>query len=178
MGILFSADIKTLEGLFSHTLKSIYYAERKIAEALPDMMDMATDPQLRAGFQQHLTETEMQRRRIEQIFPMIGVEVDEGSCPAIDGIIKDANAMAKDIDDASVLDAALAFGAQQVEHHEIAVYGTLVSWARELGRQDVAAILTETLLEERATDEKLTHIAETRINALADTGAEANAQDA
>jgi ferritin-like metal-binding protein YciE len=173
MGILFSENLKTLDGLFAHSLKSIYYAERQIVDSLPDMIGMATSPDLKAGFQQHLEETRGQIRRLEQVFGIIGVEVEEGSCPAIDGLIKDANATAKEIDDKSVLDAALAYGAQQIEHHEIAVYGTLVSWARELGREDAATLLAETLAEERATDEKLTMIAEGRINAAADKGVEA-----
>jgi ferritin-like metal-binding protein YciE len=132
------------------------------------MIGMATDPQLRAGFEQHLTETENQRVRLEQVFRQHGHEPDETTCPAIDGIIKAANATAADIDDKSVLDAALAFGAQMVEHYEIAQYGTLIAWARELGREDCAAVLAENLAEEKATDEKLTAIAEARINARAE----------
>jgi len=174
MGILFSENLKTLDGLFVHSLKSIYYAERQIVDSLPDMIGMATSPELKAGFQQHLDETRGQVRRLEQVFGIVGVEVEEGSCPAIDGLIKDANATAKEIDDKSVLDAALAYGAQQIEHHEIAVYGTLVAWARELGREDAATLLAETLAEERATDEKLTMIAESRINAAADKGVDAD----
>lgn len=165
---LFTKDIKTLDDLFVHGLQTIYYAERQITEALPQMIELATDPDLRQGFEQHLRETENQRTRLEQVFRMHGVEADETTCPAIDGIIKAANATASNIDDSQVLDAALAFGAQMVEHYEIAQYGTLIAWARELGREDCAAVLAETLAEERATDEKLTRLAEARVNRAAE----------
>ncbi|MFV1919667.1 ferritin-like domain-containing protein [Sphingomonas sp. MJ1 (PH-R8)] len=164
---LFGADIHTLDDLFVHGLKTIYYAERQIAETLPKMIEMATNPELRAGFEQHLRETENQRVRLEQVFRQHGVEAGETTCPAIDGIIKAANATAADIDDKQVLDAALAFGAQMVEHYEIAQYGTLIAWARELGRNDCAAVLDENLAEEKATDEKLTQLAEARVNRAA-----------
>jgi ferritin-like metal-binding protein YciE len=176
MGILFSENLKTLDGLFAHSLKSIYYAERQIVDSLPDMIGMATNPELKAGFQQHLDESRNQVTRLEQVFGMVNIEVEEGSCPAIDGLIKEANATAGEIDDKSVLDAALTFSAQQIEHHEIAVYGTLVAWAKEMGREDVATILAQTLAEERATDEKLTTIAEGRINAAADRTINADLQ--
>ena len=165
---LFGADTHTLNDLFVHGLKTIYYAERQIAETLPKMIDMATNPELRAGFEQHLRETENQRVRLEQVFRQHGVEADETTCPAIDGILKAANGTAADIDDKEVLDAALAFGAQMVEHYEIAQYGTLIAWARELGREDCASILAESLAEEKATDEKLTQLAEARVNRAAE----------
>jgi ferritin-like metal-binding protein YciE len=161
---LFTKDIKTLDDLFVNGLQTIYYAERQITEALPQMIEMATNAELRAGFEQHLRETENQRVRLEQVFRQHGVEAQETTCPAIDGIIKAANSTASNIDDKDVLDAALAFGAQMVEHYEIAQYGTLIAWARELGRDDCAAVLDETLAEEKATDEKLTRIAESRLN--------------
>lgn len=165
---LFGTTIATLDDLFVHGLKTIYYAERQIAETLPKMISMATDPELRAGFEQHLRETEQQRVRLEQVFRQHGVEADETTCPAIDGIIKAANSTASDIDDKQVLDAALTFGAQMVEHYEIAQYGTLIAWARELGREDCAAVLAENLAEEKATDERLTRIAEARVNRAAE----------
>ena len=167
MGI-FTSSTHTLDDLFVHGLKTIYYAERQITEALPKMIGLATDPDLRSGFEQHLRETENQRTRLEQVFRMHGREPDETTCPAIDGIVKAANTTASDIDDPQVLDAALAFGAQMVEHYAIAQYGTLIAWARELGREDCAAVLAETLAEEKATDEKLTRIAEARINRTAE----------
>jgi ferritin-like metal-binding protein YciE len=165
---LFGASTHTLDDLFVHGLKTIYYAERQIAETLPKMIDMATDAELRAGFEQHLVETQNQRVRLEQVFRQHGHEPAETTCPAIDGIIKAANATAADIDDKQVLDAALAFGAQMVEHYEIANYGTLIAWARELGREDCAAVLDQNLAEEKATDDKLTRIAEARVNRAAE----------
>ena len=165
---IFGSTTHTLDDLFVHGLKIIYYAERQITETLPKMIDMATNPELRTGFEQHLRETENQRTRLEQVFQMHGREPDETTCPAIDGIIKAANSTASDIDDKQVLDAALAFGAQMIEHYEIAQYGTLIAWARELGREDCASVLAETLAEEKATDEKLTRIAEARINRAAE----------
>lgn len=164
---LFGTTISTLDDLFVHGLKTIYYAERQIAETLPKMIGMATNSELRAGFEQHLRETEQQRTRLEQVFRQHGHEPSETTCPAIDGIIKAANSTASDIEDKQVLDAALTFGAQMVEHYEIVQYGTLIAWARELGREDCASVLAENLAEEKATDEKLTRLAEARVNSQA-----------
>lgn len=162
---LFGASIDSLNDLFVHGLKTIYYAERQIAETLPKMIDLATAPDLKQGFEQHLRETENQRVRLEQVFRMHGVEADEITCPAIDGILKAANGTASDIKDPQVLDAALIHGAQMVEHYEIAQYGSLIAWARELGRDDCASVLDENLAEEKATDAKLTRLAEAQVNA-------------
>ncbi len=164
---LFTKDIATLDDLFVHQLQDIYYAEHQITKALPKMIDKATDPQLKAGFEQHLRETEGQIRRLEQVFEMHGHSPKAVTCPAIDGIIKEANEVAGEVADKRVLDAALIAAAQAVEHYEIARYGTLVAWARQLGRSDCAAILDETLAEEKATDEKLTGLAEGGTNAAA-----------
>ena len=166
---IFGTDIVTLDDLFVHGLRTIYYAERQIADTLPKIIAMAANPELKAGFEQHLRETQNQRVRLEQVFRMHDQEAKETTCPAIDGIIKAANATAGDISDRSVLDAALAFGAQMVEHYEIASYGSLIAWARELGRDDCAAVLDENLAEEKATDEKLTRLAESRLNRTAET---------
>ena len=168
MGILFSENLTTLDDLFVHNLKAILYAEGQIASALPKMAEMATNADLKAGFERHLVETQTQIERLKQVFDIMGLNADEGSCPAIDGIVKDNDRMAGNIEDSSALDAALAFGAQCVEHHEIAVYGTLVSWAKELGRQDVLPLLEATLAEEHATNDMLTGLAEARLNVLAD----------
>ena len=164
---LFTKDIATLNDLFVHQLQDIYYAEHQITKALPKMIEKATDPQLKAGFEQHLRETEGQIRRLEQVFEMHGEKPKAVTCPAIDGIIKEANEVAGEVADKRVLDAALIAAAQAVEHYEIARYGTLVAWARQLGRSDCAAILDETLAEEKATDEKLTGMAEGGANAAA-----------
>ncbi len=161
---LFSKDISSMDDLFVHALQDIYYAEKQITKALPKMIEKAQDAALRQGFETHLKETENQVRRLERVFEMHGATAKGVTCPAIDGIIEEANEVAGDIDDPQVLDAALAAAAQAVEHYEIARYGTLIAWARELGRDDCASVLEETLAEEKATDEKLTRLAESRIN--------------
>ncbi|HEV7254425.1 MAG TPA: ferritin-like domain-containing protein [Mesorhizobium sp.] len=161
---LFSKDIKTFDDLFVHTLQDIYYAEQQITKALPKMISMATAPELKSGFQQHLTETENQIKRLEQVFEMHGAKAKAVQCPAIDGIIKEANEIASEISDKRVLDAALIAAAQAVEHYEITRYGTLVAWAKELGRQDCASVLQQNLAEEESTDKKLTRMAESRVN--------------
>ncbi|MDB5642971.1 MAG: hypothetical protein JWN07_2288 [Hyphomicrobiales bacterium] len=163
MGI-FTKDIATLEDLFVHQLQDVYYAEKKITTALPKMIDKATDPQLKQGFQTHLAETKKQIERLEQVFKMYGKTPKAVTCPAIDGIIEEADEVSGDVADKRVLDAALIASAQAVEHYEMARYGTLVAWAKQLGRDDCAKVLHETLDEEKATDQKLTTLAETMIN--------------
>jgi ferritin-like metal-binding protein YciE len=160
----FSKDIKTLDDLFVHTLRDIYYAEKEIKNALPDMINKATNPMLKAGFEQHLRETEGHIGRVEQVFEMHGVKAKGINCPAIDGIIDEANEVTGEVDDKQVLDAALIAAAQAVEHYEITRYGTLIEWAKQLGRDDCAAVLKKNLDEEKATDKKLTQLAESKIN--------------
>ena len=161
---LFSKDIKTLDDLFVHTLQDVYYAENQITKALPTMVEKATDPQLKQGFRTHLAETQNQVKRLEQVFRMHGHEPKAVNCPAIDGILKEANEVAGDVADKEVLDAALLASAQAVEHYEITRYGTLIAWARQLGRQDCAGVLQQNLDEEKATDQKLTAMAESKVN--------------
>ena len=164
---LFTKDIETFDDLFLHMLQDIYYAEKQITKALPTMIDKATDSQLAQGFETHLRETEGQIDRLERVFDMIGEEAKGATCPAIDGIIKEANEVAGDIADKAVLDAALIAAAQAVEHYEITRYGTLIAWAKQLGRSDIADILKQTLDEEYATDDKLTQMATSKENARA-----------
>ena len=160
---LFTADIKSLDDLFVHQLQDIYYAENQITKALPKMIDKASDPQLKRGFEKHLTETRTHVQRLEQVFQMHGHTPKAVTCPAIDGIIKEADEVSGDIDDKSVLDAGLVASAQAVEHYEITRYGTLIAWAKRLGRNDCASVLEQTLQEEKATDQALTKIAESQI---------------
>ena len=160
----FSKDIKTLDDLFVHTLRDIYYAEKQIEKALPKMIDKATNPNLKAGFEKHLKETEGHIVRVEEVFELHGVRAKEVNCPAIDGILEEADDVAGDVDDKKVLDAALIAAAQAVEHYEITRYGTLIAWAKELGRSDCAAVLAKNLKEEEATDKKLTQMAESSVN--------------
>ena len=165
---LFSKDINTLDALYLHTLQDIYYAENQITKALPKMIDKATDPQLRQGFETHLKETEGQIDRLDRVFSQMGEEAKGVTCPAIDGIIKEANEIAGDIEDKKVLDAALTAAAQAVEHYEITRYGTLIAWAKQLGRDDALPLLEATLDEEKDTDAKLTKMAESKINSSAE----------
>lgn len=163
----FSKDIKSLDDLFVHTLRDIYYAEKQIRDSLPDMVEKATNPMLKQGFQKHLEETKGHIARVEEVFRMHGVEAKEVNCPAIDGILEEANEVAGEVDDRQVLDAALIAAAQAVEHYEMTRYGTLVEWAKQLGRADCAAVLKQNLDEEKATDKKLTELAESKVNLAA-----------
>jgi ferritin-like metal-binding protein YciE len=161
---LFSKDIKTMDDLFVHQLRDIYYAENQILKALPDMIEKASDPQLKQAFQAHLGETKGHVQRVEQVFKMHGVDVKGVDCPAIDGIIEEAEEIAGEVDDKRVLDAALIAAAQAVEHYEMTRYGTLVAWAKQLGRNDCASVLQKNLDEEKAADKKLNDIAERTVN--------------
>jgi ferritin-like metal-binding protein YciE len=161
---LFSKDIKNLDDLFVHTLQDIYYAEQQILKALPDMIEKATNRQLTEGFKKHLEETKGHVKRVEEVFKLHGHQPKGVDCPAIDGIIEEANEIAGDIADKSTLDAALIAAAQAVEHYEMTRYGTLIAWAKELGRPDCASVLQKNLDEEKKTDEALTKIATARVN--------------
>jgi ferritin-like metal-binding protein YciE len=161
---LFTKDIKTMDDLFVHQLQDIYYAEKQLVKALPKMAEKATDKQLKQGFLTHLEETKTHVQRLEQVFEMHGTQVKAVDCPAIDGIIKEADEVTGEVADKSVLDAALINAGQAAEHYEITRYGSLISWAKQLGRNDCASILQKTLDEEKATDKKLTTLAESRIN--------------
>jgi len=157
---LFSKDIKSMDDLFVHTLRDIYYAEKQIVKALPEMVEKASNPQLKQGFQSHLRETE----RLDQVFKSLGQKAQGVDCPAIDGIIEEAEEVAGEVDDKSVLDAALIAAPQAVEHYEMTRYGTLIAWANQLGRRDCANLLEQTLEEEKAADKKLTAVAESQVN--------------
>ncbi|WP_213742543.1 ferritin-like domain-containing protein [Bradyrhizobium sp. dw_411] len=161
---LFTNDIKTMDDLFVHQLQDIYYAEKQLVKALPKMAEKATDKQLKQGFLTHLEETKTHVQRLEQVFEMHGAQVKAVDCPAIDGIIKEADEVTGEVADKAVLDAALINAGQAAEHYEITRYGSLISWAKQLGRNDCASVLQKTLDEEKATDKKLTTLAESRIN--------------
>ncbi|HET7124290.1 MAG TPA: ferritin-like domain-containing protein [Bradyrhizobium sp.] len=161
---LFTRDIKTMNDLFVHQLQDIYYAEKQLVKALPKMAEKATDQQLKQGFLTHLDETKTHVQRVEQVFQMHGAEAKAIDCPAIDGIIKETSQITGEIADKAVLDAALIDAAQAAEHYEITRYGSLIAWAKQLGRNDCASVLQKTLEEEKATDKKLTALAESKIN--------------
>jgi ferritin-like metal-binding protein YciE len=164
---LFSKDIKKMDDLFVHTLRDIYYAEQQIVKALPEMIEKATNNELKTAFKNHLEETKGHVKRVEEVFRMHGVEAKGVDCPAIDGIIEEAEEIAGEVADKKVLDAALVAAAQAVEHYEMTRYGTLIAWAKELGRPDCASVLQKNLDEEKAADKKLTTIAESRVNEMA-----------
>jgi ferritin-like metal-binding protein YciE len=160
----FTKDIKTMDDLFVHTLRDIYYAEKQIEKALPEMIEKASDPSLKQAFKTHLDETRNHVKRVEDVFKMHGVEVKGVDCPAIDGIIEEADDVAGEVDDKAVLDAALIAAAQAVEHYEMTRYGTLIAWARQLGRNECATVLARNLEEEKAADQKLNKLAESNVN--------------
>jgi ferritin-like metal-binding protein YciE len=161
---LFSKDIKSMDDLFQHTLQDVYYAENKIVKSLPEMIKSAHDGQLKQGLQAHLKETEGHVKRLDQVFQMLGQKAKSVNCPAIDGIIEEAEEVTSEVADKDVLDAAVIACGQAVEHYEITRYGSLIAWAKQLGRADVAAVLEQTLKEEKAADMKLTGIAESKVN--------------
>lgn len=164
---LFSKDIKTMDELFNHVLRDIYYAEKQILKALPDMIEKAQNRELTAAFRRHYDETTTHVQRLEQAFDLLGEKPKGTTCPAIDGIIKEAEEISGNVDDRNVLDAALIAAAQAVEHYEITRYGTLIAWSHELGHNAVGNLLSKTLTEEKATDKKLTDLAEKKVNTKA-----------
>jgi ferritin-like metal-binding protein YciE len=153
------AEQKTLDDLFLDTLKDIYFAEKQIVRALPKMSKAATSPELKAGFDQHLQETEGHVERLEKIFDIIGKPARGKTCEAILGIIEEAKEIMDEFKGTPALDAGLVSSAQAVEHYEIARYGTLKTWAKQLGRNDVVTLLEATEKEEIATDKKLSQVA-------------------
>lgn len=159
--------IETLDDLFLHTLKDILYAERKILKALPKMERKATDLKLKAALSSHREETEDQVHRLEEVFESIGKPARGAKCDAMVGLVEEAEGLMAEIDDAETMDAALISLAQAVEHYEIARYGTLVAWAKQLGQPTAASLLKQTLDEEYAADKALSKLAEERLNAAA-----------
>jgi ferritin-like metal-binding protein YciE len=160
-----TADREGLQGLFVNELKGIYYAEKQIVDALQEQADAATSDEVRSAFIQHKQESRMQVERLEQVFNSIGVEVDDMTCHAADGLIDDAQMVVSNTESGSLTrDAGLIIAAQKVEHHEIAAYGSLITLARTLGYTEAAQLLKQSLQEEKATDKKLTQLAESFVN--------------
>jgi ferritin-like metal-binding protein YciE len=158
------AKEKTLDDLFLTTLKDVYYAEKQILRALPKMAKAAESDELRQAFEKHRGETEEQVQRLEQVFEIIGKRASGKTCDAIQGIIEEGKEIMDDFADSEALDAGLIAAGQAVEHYEISRYGTLRSWAQELGLQDAVQLLEQTLQEEKKTDQLLTQLAEARVN--------------
>jgi ferritin-like metal-binding protein YciE len=160
--------MESLSELFEDTLKDIYFAEKQIVKALPKMARKASSYDLSDAFNTHLEETKVHVERLEQVFKMIDKSPRGKKCEAIVGIIKEAEELMKEAETDTVRDAAMVGAAQAVEHYEISRYGTLKAWALKLGMEDAAELLDETLQEEKATDEKLSELAESEINVQAD----------
>ena len=152
-----------MDDLFLHTLRDIYYAEKKIVKSLPEMVEQATDAGLKRGFQEHLKQTENHVKRLEQVFENLGEEPKGVDCPAIDGIIDEAEDVAGGSTTICPGRSAIA-AAQAVEHYEMTRYGTLIAWAKQIGRNDCVSLLQQTLDEEKETDKKLTALAESGLN--------------
>jgi ferritin-like metal-binding protein YciE len=158
---------KDLNDLFLDTLKDIYYAEKQILKSLPKMAKAAASDQLRAAFEKHHDETEGQIGRLEQIFELLDKPARGKKCDAIEGMLDEGKEIMDEYKGASALDAGLLAAAQAVEHYEISRYGTLKSWAGKLGMNEAVRLLDQTLNEEKKTDDTLTKIAETAVNAEA-----------
>jgi len=158
------ASEKTLRELFHDTLKDIYFAEKKILAALPKMAKAAQSEDLKAAFQKHEAETEEQVARLEKVFAEIDAPARGKTCDAILGIIEEGQEVMKEYKGTPALDAGLLAAAQAVEHYEIARYGTLKTWAGELGLDQAVALLDATLAEEKKTDEALTKLAVSEVN--------------
>ena len=156
---LFSKDIETMDDLLLHGLQDIYYAENQIVKSLPKLIEKATNRDLSKGLRDHLEETKNQIARLDQVFKMLGREPKGVKCPAIDGLISEADEVAGDVEDKDVLDAAIVGSTQAVEHYEIARYGTLIAWAEALGHDDITRLLNTNLNEEKAADKKLSTVA-------------------
>ena len=168
---------KTLKEAFIDEVRDTYDAERQLTKALPKMAKAATSPQLKKAFTSHLEETRGQIERLEKVFEMLGERARGKHCAGIAGIIEEgASIMEEDFDEAT-MDAALIAGGQRAEHYEMAAYGTLVAWARELGHMEVAEFLQETLEEEKSADEKLSLLAQNGINPDAAKGSDAEEED-
>jgi ferritin-like metal-binding protein YciE len=156
---LFSKDIQTMDDLLLHGMQDIYYAEQQIVEALPKLIEKATNRDLTKGLRDHLEETKQQITRLDQVFNKLGHTPEGIKCPAIDGLIQEGDEIAGEVADKEVLDAAIVGAAQSVEHYEIARYGTLIAWAEALGHDDIVRFLTTNLNEEKAADKKLSTVA-------------------
>ena len=161
-------DSRQLAELFHDTLKDIYFAEKKILATLPKMEKAAQSSELKKAFAKHRSETESHVGRLEKVFGAIGKKAQGKTCDAIVGITDEGAEIMKEYKGSPALDAGLIAAAQAVEHYEISRYGTLKTWARELGLNDAVRLLDETLQEEKKTDENLTEIAESSVNLAAE----------
>ena len=156
--------LKNLDDLLEHMIKDIYYAEKQIEKELPKMAKKADSDELRKAFEQHAQETRQQIENLEKAFEKLGKKPKGEKCLAMDGILAEGKEIMDEIEDADALDAGMIASAQAVEHYEITRYGTIVSWAKHLGHDEIARLAQKNLDQEYATDEKLTKLAESRLN--------------
>jgi len=162
--------LKSLSALFHHELKDLYSAEKQLVEALPKMAEAATNEQLKAGFEEHLEQTKGHVERLETIAKDLDIALGGHKCAAMEGLIEEGSELLEEEAEPAVLDAALIGAAQRVEHYEMAGYGTARTLAEVLGYDEAVDLLQQTLDEERETDEKLTELAESSVNAEAANG--------
>jgi ferritin-like metal-binding protein YciE len=160
----------SLEDLLAEELKDLYSAENQLIKALPKMAKAATNPQLKAGFEEHLEQTRMQAQRLEQACEELDVTPKGKKCAAMEGLIEEGSELMEQGLEPNLLDAALIAAAQKVEHYEIASYGTVRTWAEQLGEDKIVELLQETLDEEKETDDKLTELALSMVNDEAEEG--------
>jgi len=156
--------LKNLSDLFEHTLQDVYFAENFIHRKLPTMIEKSSNASLGKLFRDHRIETEGQIDRLKKVFEILGKKPSGEECPAIEGIVKEAEDLIGEIDDNETLDAALIAAAQAVEHYEITRYGTLLTWAKLLGHDEAISYLRDNIEEEKSADAKLTRLAEDRLN--------------
>lgn len=156
--------VKSMQDLFVHTLRDVYHAEKQIIRALNTMARKAGSAELKKAFEQHREETMGQVERLEQVFELMELRARGVPCEAIQGLVEEAKEIMEEVEDKEVRDAGLLAGAQAVEHYEIARYGTLVAWAKQLGMNDAAKLLQQTLDEEKKTDELLNKLALQSLN--------------
>jgi ferritin-like metal-binding protein YciE len=158
------SDMESLQDLMQDELKDIYDAEKQLTKALPKLAKKASNEQLRDAIEQHLQETEGHIERLDQVFDLLGLPARGKKCEGMQHLIAEGNDMISEAEEESTRDAVMIASAQKVEHYEIASYGTLRTWANLLGKSEVAALLEETLEEEKQADAKLTEIAESFVN--------------
>jgi ferritin-like metal-binding protein YciE len=151
---------KTLKDLYIHSLSDIYSAEKQMTKSLPRMARASTNPGLRSAFETHLEETQGQIERLDQVVDASGIKLKRIKCVAMEGLIAEGQEQIDEIEKGPVLDTALIAAAQKVEHYEIAAYGSLIALTKQLGETTAAKLLADTLEEEKATDQKLSLIAE------------------
>ncbi len=157
-------SLKSMEDLFIHGLKDIYYAEKKLVQNLPKMAKKAESPELAQAIEQHHKETTNQVARLEKVFKLVDMAPKGKKCPGIEGLLEEAKEIMEEAKDPDTRDAGMLAAAQSVEHYEISRYGTLIAWAKELGMREAASVLEETLAEEKKADKLLSQLAERKLN--------------